>query len=255
MSPVVSIADRNKVSPQEWQTRVDLAAAHRFAYVSGWEEDYNIFNHFTARVPGEPDFFLIKPHELTFGEVCASNLIKVNARGPGVGFEQNVNAPGFALHSGVLNGRPDLNTVLHLHSGPGTALSALACGLKMFSQDGMRFYNRISYHDYEGVAQPDEGPHLVRDLGKNDIMVLRNHGLLVCGPNIAVAAINLATLIHEAETQLRLLATGQKIVEPAAELCEQTARIFEASYRSPRPRPEWAAVLRLLERRDPSYRD
>ncbi len=249
---------RKNVSPEEWQVRVDLAAAHRFAMLSGWEEEYTIFNHFTARVPGEQDCFLIKPHDLTFSEVRASDLIKVNARGPAVGFERNVNAPGFALHSAVFNARPDVNASLHLHSGPGSAVSVLKDGLTILTQDGMRLYNRIAYHDYEGVARPDEGPSLVRDLGAHYNLILRNHGVLTCGPNIVGAAINMATLLQEATLLLRVLASGAPLVHPPAELCEQTAKIFEKSFLAPpgpAPRPEWRAILRQVERADASYKD
>ncbi len=247
-----------RVSPEEWRVRVDLAAAHRFAQLSGWEEEFTIFNHFTARVPGEPDCFLIKPHDLAFSEVRASDLIKVNARGPKVGLEQNVNPPGFVIHSVVFNARPDVNASLHLHSGPGGALSALKDGLKVFTQDGMRLYNRVAYHDYEGVANPDEGPRIARDLGAHYNLIFRNHGVLTCGPSIAGAALNMAALIREADIQLRLLASGAPLVQPPADLCEETAKIFDKSFLAPSgpaPRPEWRAILRLVERADSSYKE
>jgi ribulose-5-phosphate 4-epimerase/fuculose-1-phosphate aldolase len=243
----------NRVSPGEWQTRVDLAAAYRFADLKGWQEDYRIFNHFTARVPGEPDQFLIKPHDLLFSEVRASDLIKIDARGPKVGFEKNVNSAGFAIHSAVLNARPDVNAVLHLHSNEGMAVAALEGGLKFFTQEGMRFYNRVSYHAFEGIAEVDEGPRLVRDLGPtNNTLILRNHGLLTCGASVESAALNLACLIRICDVQLRMMASGEKFVQPSPETCEQTAQMY---LRSTQGRTEWEAVLRYIDKHDSSYRE
>ncbi len=249
---------RERVSPEEWRLRLDLAAAHRYAQLAHWEEESTIFNHFTARVPGEPDWFLIKPHELTFSEVTASNLIKVHARGPMLGPDQNVNAPGFAIHSAIFNARPDVQASLHLHSFSGSAISVLRDRLQVWTQDGMRLYNRIVYHDYAGVANPDEAPSLVRDLGSAWNMILRNHGVIALGPDVVGAAINLGAMIREAELQLRLLATGAPLLQPPADMCEATAQIFERSFLAPagpEGKPEWRAILRLVERADPSYKD
>lgn len=243
----------NSISPEEWEMRVDLAAAHRLADREGWQDEFRIFMHFAARVPGEPDQMLVKRHDLLFSEVCASNLVKVDMNGAPQSFKQNVNPAGFAIHASVLRARPDLNASLHLHSNAIMALTALAGGLKFVTQEGMRFYNRISYHEFEGIAEVDEGPRLAKDLGKNDAMIMRNHGVLVCGPTMDTATLDLGRLVRMADVQLRLMASGGEIAQPSAEICESTAQMYAGG--SKHNRIEWNAALRLLDRHDPSYRD
>jgi ribulose-5-phosphate 4-epimerase/fuculose-1-phosphate aldolase len=245
---------RNSVSSAEWAARVDLAAAHRLAELKGWTD--LIFNHFTVRVPDEPEHFLIKRHGLMFEEVCASNLVKVDLQGNALGAEDDVNTAGFIIHSAVYQARPDVNAVMHLHSDPGIAVAALKGGLRFLCQEAMCFYDRVSYHDFEGIAlDTDERARLAADLGQNKTMIMRNHGLLTCSDTVADAALRLRTLIMVAETQLRIQATGQEIVEPPADVCERTARQFEGLAKQSGRRQEWQAMLRWLDRQDASYRD
>lgn len=245
---------RNDVTQKEWEARVDLAAAYRMAAINRWTD--LIFNHFTVRVPDEPDHFLIKRHTLFFEEVTASNLVKVNLTGEPVGIDQDVNLAGFIIHSAVYKVRPDVNAIMHLHSQAGTAVSAKKCGLRFLCQEAMLFYNRIGYHDFEGIAL-DEGEceRLGRDLGRHNTMILRNHGLLTCSDTVADAMLNLRTLIQVAEMQLQVEAGGSEVNEPPAEICERTARQFEALHAKSGRRDEWQGVLRWLDRADPSYRN
>jgi ribulose-5-phosphate 4-epimerase/fuculose-1-phosphate aldolase len=244
---------RNSVSAAEWAARVDLAAAHRVAELNHWTD--LIFNHFTVRVPGEPDHFLIKRHGLMFEEVTASNLLKVDLDGAIVGDDDEVNAAGFTIHSAVYRARPDINAVMHVHSDAGVAISARKNGLRCLCQEAMLFYNRVSYHDFEGIALDiGERDRLGANLGRNRTMILRNHGLLTCSDTVADAALRLRTLIMVCETQLRIEAMGAAINEPAAEVCEHTAQQYEALGKKHGRRQEWQAMLRWLDRRDPSYR-
>ena len=142
---------RDQVSPAEWEARVDLAAAYRFVAHKDW--DGGIFNHLSIRVPDEDAAFLLKPHDLLFEEVTASSLLKLDLHGEPQGFHQNVNAAGFTIHSGVLNARSDINAVCHVHTTIGEAISARTEGLRCLTQGSMKFYNRIGYHDFEGVAE------------------------------------------------------------------------------------------------------
>ena len=245
---------RNAVSAAEWAARVDLAGAHRMAAINRWTD--LIFNHFTVRIPDEPDHFLIKRHPLLFEEVTASNLVKVNIEGKPVGVDEDVNLAGFVIHSAVYKARSDINAVMHLHSQAGTAISARKDGLRCLSQEAMQFYNRVSYHDFEGIAlDTDECGRLGRDLGRNKSMILRNHGLLTCGDTVADAALTLRTLIMSAETQLQVEATGAAINEPPPEVCERTALQFEALAKKHGRRAEWQGMLRWLDRTDSSYRN
>ncbi len=158
---------------------------------NGWTD--LIFNHFTVRVPGEPDRFLIKRHTLMFEEVTASNLVKVDLAGTPVG-DGDVNPAGFIIHSAVYQARPDMQAVMHLHCQAGIAVSARKGGLRFLCQEAMQFYNRVSYHDFEGIALDiDERERLAAHLGRNKAMILRNHGLLTCCDTVADAALKLRT--------------------------------------------------------------
>lgn len=241
---------RDRVSPLEWQTRVDLAAAHRLAELEGWQEPYTIFNHLTARVPGEPGMMLIKPHELLFGEITASNLIKVPIDGKPMGFESNVNPAGWAIHSAVYQARPDVNAAMHVHSQPGMAISALKEGFMFLNQEAMRFYKRIGYHEFEGIAAPDERERLARDLGPHYALILRNHGVLTCNRDVASAALDLSIIMRCAEAQLRILATGQPVSQPSHEVCEGAAQLYARSKERP---ASWNAVRRYIDSRRPGY--
>ncbi|HUB95451.1 MAG TPA: class II aldolase/adducin family protein [Stellaceae bacterium] len=245
---------RNSVSDEEWETRVDLAAAHRLAEMKDWTD--LIFNHFTARVPGEPHHFLIKRHSLFFEEVTASNLVKVDLNGEVMGTGDDVNTAGFVIHSAVYAARPDVNAVMHLHSQVGTAISARRDGLRFLCQEAMQFYDRVAYHDFEGIALDlEERDRLAHDLGQKNTMIMRNHGLLTCGQSVGTAMLALRNLIMVAETQIQIEATGAAIVTPPADVCERTAQQYEQFVHKHGRRTEWQGVLRFLDRRDPSYRN
>jgi len=243
---------RDNVSPEEWETRVDLAAAHRFAELSQWTD--LIFNHFTARVPGEPQYFLVKQHELMFEEVTASNLLKIGMDGKPVDETQNVNAAGFTIHTAVFDARPDVNAIMHIHSPAGMVLSAHKHGIRYLCQEAMMFYNRVGYHDFEGVAVDlEERERLGKNLGRFNTLILRNHGLLTCGNSVYNALLLMHNLVSVAEVQSRMEATGQEMCEPAPEICEKTAQQFEKFRERDSGRVQWQAIRRYLDRRDPSY--
>ncbi len=245
---------RNSTPPAEWQARVELAAAYRYAQLVGWNE--GIFNHITLRVPGEPDHFLIKPHELTFEEVTASSLLKLDMEGRPKGESKPINPAATTIHTAVLMARPDVNAAMHVHTEVGIAISALKGGLKFFCQDAMNFYGRTGYHSFEGIAtDPDECARLARDLGaKNHTVVLRNHGLLTTGHTIGTAVQTMSMLIRIADAQLRLMASGGEINELSPEICEHTAQQFDKQ-RATGGAPQWAAIIRKLDNVDKSYRD
>jgi ribulose-5-phosphate 4-epimerase/fuculose-1-phosphate aldolase len=245
---------RDRVSDAEWQARVELAAAHRYAEHSQWTD--LIFNHFTVRVPGEPNNFLVKQHELMFEEVTASNLLKISMDGSPVGTNAQVNAAGFTIHTAVFEARPDVNAVVHIHGAPGMVLAAHAHGLRYLCQEAMMFYNRVGYHDFEGIAVDlDERGRLARNLGTHKALVMRNHGLLTCGHSIGEAVVMMHNLISSAEVQARVEATGQDICIPPPDVCEKTAQQFETFIERDHCEPQWQAIMRWLDRRDASFRD
>jgi len=251
LSAVRNESLRNRVSPEEWVARVDLAAAHRLAVIEGWQEPYSIFNHFAARVPGEPDHMLIKPHDLLFSEITASNLMKISMTGKPLGFDDNVNAAGFAIHTAVLQARPEINASMHAHGPAGMAISTLKGGLMFLNQETMRFYNRLGYHEFEGIAAMDECERLARDLGKKNVaVILRNHGVLTTGKTIGRATLDLATLMRCGEAQLKFMVSGKELVHPSPEICEETAQISERGNERPHA---WNAVKRYVDRMSPDY--
>ena len=153
------------ISAEEWAARTDLAAVYRLCAHYGWDD--LIYNHCSMRVPGEPSKFLMKQHELLWTEVTATNLRKVDMNDD-LDEKSGVNRPGFTLHGGVLKGRADVNCAVHIHTETGMALAGLKGGLKMVSQQAMRFYQRIGYHPYEGITEDfSERERILQALGQN----------------------------------------------------------------------------------------
>jgi ribulose-5-phosphate 4-epimerase/fuculose-1-phosphate aldolase len=237
----------------EKSVRTNLAALYRLAVHYKW--DSHIFNHLAARVPGTP-YFLVKPHSLMFHEITASNLLKLRLDGQPMDESSDVNSAGFTIHTGVLNARPELNYTIHIHSNAGVAMSARKDGIKPFYQRSMIFYNRLSYHDFEGVAtEIDEATRIARDLGpKNRAVMLRNHGLLTCGAGPGECLSLMRYLVESCEIQLMLEASGGEINIPPHEVCEKTALHYER-FQSVIEKDEWAAYLRVADSLDPSFRN
>jgi ribulose-5-phosphate 4-epimerase/fuculose-1-phosphate aldolase len=239
-------------SPKEWQARIDLAAVYRLVAHYGWDDV--IYNHSSMRVPGEPRLFLMKRHELLYTEVTASNLVKVSMD-EDLDEKAGVNRPGFTLHGGVLNARPDVNCAVHVHTNTGMAISGLKHGLRMVSQQAVRFYKRIGYHAYEGITEDfDERARINRDLGNNRAMIMHNHGLLTVGQTARESFTLMKALIDAAEIQLRLEATGGELIEVPPEICTKTAEQYE-HHNIGRGSADWPAYLRMLDTIDPGYRN
>lgn len=245
---------RAQVSATEWQQRVDLAAAFRLADHYRWTDQ--IYTHFTAKIPGTAQF-LINPYGVLFDEVTASCLVTVDLDGnvildpTGMG----INPAGFLIHSCVHRARPDFLCVLHTHTASGLAVAAQKRGLLNLTQHAMRFHNRIGYHDYEGVAlETAEQARLVRDLGSHKAMILRNHGLLAAGTTIRDAFEQLYYLERACEAQVRALGGGVEVIECDPQIAEKVAVVLDRPGRSAYD-TDWPALLRLLDRRDASYRE
>lgn len=247
---------QQQVSPEEWETRVDLAAFYRL--VAKHEMDDLVGTHISARVPGKPDEFLINPYGVLFDEITASSLIKVNMDGDVLSEGPwPVNAAGFTIHSAVLSGRPDAGCAAHTHTVAGMAVSSVEGGLQPLTQKHMRFYGNISSHPYEGVADdPDECARLQRDLADNDAMLLENHGLLVCGPTVRSAWALLYNLEKCCQTQLAVEATGAEMILPSEDLAERTSQMFKRGLAKPelgQKLDAWESSLRVLARADDSF--
>ena len=252
IASVVPSAASRAVSPEEWQARLDLAAAYRLIAHYGWGDV--IYNHSSMRVPGEPRKFLIKRHELLYTEVTASNLVKVSMDDD-LDESAGVNRPGFTLHGGLLSARPDVNCAIHVHTEIGVALAGLRHGLRMCSQLAMRFYNRVGYHPYEGITENfDERERINKALGRNRALILHNHGLVTVGKTVREAFVLMKTLIEAAKIQLMMEATGGELLDIPAQVCESTAAQYE-KHDSGRGSADWPAYLRMMDAIDRGYRD
>ncbi|HSE76977.1 MAG TPA: class II aldolase/adducin family protein [Alphaproteobacteria bacterium] len=245
---------RARVSAEEWNTRVNLAACYRLAGYYGMTDQ--IYTHISARVPGGAEHFLLNPYGLLFDEVTASTLVKVDLDGrvvddTGLG----INPAGFVIHSAIHAARRDAGCVIHTHTRAGMAVAAQKNGLLPLTQHAMRFWRRIAYHDYEGVALDfEERQRLVRDLSEYKAMILRNHGLLTVGATIREAFELMYYLERSCQAQIDAMAGGAELNVPPPDVCERTARQFERPGRAAVER-DWPALLRLLDRIDSSFRN
>jgi ribulose-5-phosphate 4-epimerase/fuculose-1-phosphate aldolase len=240
------------VSEAEWSVRVDLAALYRLFVRYGWTD--LIYTHIAARVPGEPDAYLINPYGLMFDEITASNLLKVGLDGSGRRPGAAINPAGHLIHSAVLKARPDIAFTLHSHTRAGIAVSAMSCGVLPLSQHAGEVLGTLAYHDYQDITvAADECDALVRDLGSSYLLVMHNHGLLACGRSAAEAFLYLYRLEMACKVQVDVMATGVKPVLPRPDMV-QSLKSWGRPGAEPRGAEEWAALLRMLDRDDPSYR-
>jgi ribulose-5-phosphate 4-epimerase/fuculose-1-phosphate aldolase len=241
------------MSEEEWQMRVDLAACYRL--IAHYDMDDMFATHISARVPGAEEHFLLNPYGVLFSQITASSLVKVDLDGNIVqDTEHTINPAGFVIHSAVHAARHDAKCVVHTHTVAGMAVACMEDGLLPLTQKSMRFYNRIAYHDYEGVADDlDERERLVRDLGKRNAMILRNHGLLVCGKTVAQAFFTMRNLEKSCKTQIAAMSTGAKLIKLSPNLMEHAAGQFESGYDG--RANGWPALLTMLDGIDPSYRN
>jgi ribulose-5-phosphate 4-epimerase/fuculose-1-phosphate aldolase len=258
----VQLIDRSKsipdqVSATEWAARVELAAGHRVLAHYGVND--LTYNHFGLRVPGEPDHMLIKRTDWMFSEVTASSLLKVDFDGNVVTDTDVKTVKGGALiiHAGLLKGRPDLNATLHTHTVSGMGVAAHKFGLLPINQHALRFYGELKYHEFEGFEfDHDMTPKLLRDLHGGCYMILRNHGVLVCGESVAQCVVNHHWLEMACQGQIAALAAGEgNYTIPGKAACEYAHSQFIDAGNFLKGGKDWAACLRLAERLDPSYKD
>ena len=244
---------KDKVSEQEWQLRVDLAACYRLVEHMRWGD--LIYTHMSARLPGT-DHYLVNAFGLSFDEVTASNLVKVDLQGSildDTPFE--INPAGFTIHSAIHEVREDAHCVIHLHTKETIAVASLECGLLPLSQHSMFSLPSLSYHDYEGLAvNEDEKARLQNDLGTTNHMLLVNHGGLTVGPTVGDAFMRFYDLQRAREIQVAIQATGQKAVpvpQPIIDNIYNQANVVHSG--STGGQLAWPAMLRKAYRLDPSF--
>ena len=247
---------RDQVSKEEWETRVNLAAAYRLVDHFGMTE--LTANHISARVPGTKDQFLINPYGMLYDEITASCLVRIDLDGKILfnATEYEVNEAGFVIHSAIHAARHDVDCVAHTHTPAGMAVSAMKCGLLPLAQTFLRF-TTIAYHDFEGLATEgrlDERERLVQDLGNQNAMILRNHGLLTCGDSIATAFNLLYRLERACQTQIMAMNAKTELVMPPAEAVAEMQKVFKDPTRPKVGELAWTALLRRLDRIAPEYK-
>ena len=248
---------RDRVSAEEWQARVDLAAAYRLVALYGWDD--LIFTHLSARVPGPEHHFLINPYQLMFEEITASSLVKIDTNGrPVMDTPYMVNAAGFVIHSAIHMGRDDAAAVLHLHTPYGQAVSAMDEGLLPHTQTAMIARHDVAYHDYEGIAtELEERDRLVADLGTKNAMLLRNHGTLTVGESVGQAFLRMYFLERACEAQVHMLSAGRAALNapPQGTPEKVQGQSGGQGMKMLADHLAWPALLRKLDRTNPGYRD
>src|ERR1051325_9603571 len=275
MKPMRSMQER--VSEAEWDLRVNLAACYRLVAKYGMTD--LIYNHIPAPVRGPEHPILITAYGMLYEEVTASSLIKVDLAGNVIDKAEHpysVNAAGYIIHSAVHEAREDAQCVIHTHTAAGIAVSALEEGLLPLSQTAMRFHGHVAYHDYEGPAfNRGEKGRLVKHLGDKNAMILRNHGLLVCAPSIPQAFNLIYRLEQACRIQVQILSCHRPlhhagdagVAHTPEALSRMEITLDNQGANNPHLRRgaqtagsgygllEWPALLRALDRQDPSYRD
>lgn len=246
---------RDQVSDEEWQLRVDLAACYRIIAMYGWDD--LVFTHVSARVPGADEHFLINAYGLLFEEMTASSLVKVDLTGEKVlDSPYPINPAGFVIHSAVHEARHDVGCVLHTHTKSGVAVSTQAGGLLPISQTSLFPYATLAYHDYEGVALNDnEKPRLVADLGSNNALMLRNHGLLTTGATIADAFLMMYVLETACQIQVMAQSSGGELIHVPQPIVDGIQAQAEQATKGLGGQLIWPGLLRKLDRNDASFRD
>jgi ribulose-5-phosphate 4-epimerase/fuculose-1-phosphate aldolase len=246
----------SRYSEEEWELRVQLAACYRAFVHYGWTD--SIFTHLSARVPGEANCYLINPYGLLFHEIRASNLIKVDFDGNVVDGDYPYNEAGHAIHTAMLKARPDVNVALHSHTRAGMAVSCMDCGLLPLTQQANEIRDLLCYHDY-GIARSEsaECDRLAEDIADKWIMIMRNHGLLTLGRSVAEAFYYLYTVENACKVQVDVLSCQKGYVTPAPAVVDELAQDGRqrAGESGDHVAMAWSAVLRLLDEKDPSFRN
>jgi ribulose-5-phosphate 4-epimerase/fuculose-1-phosphate aldolase len=244
---------REQVSKEEWEVRVNLAACYRL--MAEYDMVEMVANHISARVPGTHDEFLINPYGMLYEEMSASSMIRIDIDGNILfnATDYGVNQAGYVIHSAIHRARHDVDCIIHTHTLAGMAVSAMKCGILPIAQSSMRF-TEVAYHDYEGIAlRTDERERLVESLGDREAMVLRNHGLLTVAPSIPECFNNMYRLERACQLQVMTLSCNTELQMPPGEVVQYTNEQMTPGVRRRFGLLEWPALLRKLDRKDPSY--
>ncbi|WP_136163758.1 class II aldolase/adducin family protein [Sphingomonas flavalba] len=250
-----AIRRNSQISDGERQARQQLAACYRVFAMLGWDE--MIYNHITLRLDDEPDAFLINPYGLHFSEVTASNLVKIDIDGNKLDDNPHpVNLAGFTQHSVFHRHLPDAHCIMHTHTTAGMAVSAVEGGLRPTNFYACNFAGQIAYHDFEGITvRAEEGERLVAHLGDKRVMFLRNHGIVAMGKTLPEAFLKHWALQRACEIQLATASMGTPIEVPAEVVAVHQRDLSKVQIPGGPGVPDFAAMVRLVDRIDRSWRD
>lgn len=238
----MGLVNLSTLAVAEQEARVELAFCYRLLAKLGWTD--LIYTHISAQIPGT-EHFLINPFGLLFEEITPGNLVKIDLSGTVLEpSEAKINLAGYMIHGAIHGARPDVACVIHTHSKAGMALSILECGLLPLTQHACRFYNRVAYHDFEGIVlEVEERPRLLANLQEKRVMILKNHGFLVAGRTIGEAFTLMFFLEKAAEAQLLAQSTNQPLKLVSPEVAEHTAQQFGDDQQAA-GKLEWEALKR-----------
>jgi len=233
-------------SESEQTVRDELSIAYRYVAMQGWSN--SIFNHLTARIPGREDHFLVKRHGDLFSEVRPDTLIVINVDGAPLSFNDDINPAAFAIHSAILRSRPDVNAVLHVHTPVGVALATTSRGFLHISQEACFFYDRVSYHSFNGVeSEAAQCDALAVALAvHHHTLILRNHGLLICGHTVREAVLRLSYFYECVQAQMIALAADPTLSELTPDICIDVRDQFERQNLASGMEAEWRAIRRMV---------
>jgi ribulose-5-phosphate 4-epimerase/fuculose-1-phosphate aldolase len=249
----------NHYHPDEWVSRVQLAACYRVFAMLGWTE--MIYNHITVRVPesvsGSEKQFLINPFGLHYSEVTASNLIKIDLQGNKLSDSPYpVNPAGFTVHSAIHNGVPGAHCIMHTHTTTGIAVACTHSGLAQNNFYSAQLHGRVAYHDFEGITiHADEGPRLLKNMGDKPAIILRNHGLMAYGATLPQAFVLLWTLQRACDVQVMQASLGPAIPVPEPVALRASADGLQYDARFGAGSDVFDAMQRLVDRQDSSYKN
>ena len=240
----------------EQELRVQLAAMYRIFDYLGWSE--MIYNHITVKIPGEENAFLINPYGLHYSEIKASNLVKVDINGNVLDdTPYRANPAGMVIHSAIHAAREDAHCISHTHTTEGMAVSCQENGLRHDNFYSVLLYGQVAYHDFEGITvNPDEKKRLVVNLGNKNLLILKNHGLLVCGQNIPETFINTWGFQRACEIQMASDSTGKASIPIDEAIGKKSKELLKLQMAGNQPGLlEFNAFVRKIDAIDPSYKD
>lgn len=240
----------------EQQLRVELAACYRIFDYMGWTE--LIYNHITVKLPGDKEHFLINPYGLHYSEVKASNLVKVDIQGNIVeDTDYAVNPAGIIIHTAIHGVRHDVKCITHTHTDAGMAVACSQEGLRNDNFYSALLHNQVAYHDFEGITvMDDEKPRLIANLGDKSMLILRSHGLLTCGRSIAEAFHNMWALQRSCEVQVASDASGKALIPVGDDIIAKAEQLMSMqSVGGPAGELEFQALVRIIDKIDPTYKD